>query len=199
MRLVVALAAVAAALLHGHGGLAAGAGGTVTGTVLTPLPKVRGPLTTTATSHPWNAAAHGMTPIDLSTRRYVEEEYLIDGRANVYSEASSGGLSYSATGPYETRLLIRRPSSPSRFSGNVILELINPTSNYDVDIMWAADHEHFMRRGDVYVGISIKPVVLDALKTFDSTRYGGVSMANPAPEQTCAEGRQRLRRASPGT
>ena len=116
----------------------------MTGTVATPLPNVRGPLATTATSYPWNAAAHGLTPIDLSTHHYVEEEYLIDGRANVYSEASSSSLSYSASGPYETRLLIRRPISASRFSGNVILELINPTSNYDVDIMWAADHDHFI-------------------------------------------------------
>jgi len=188
MRFSVAAAIAAAASLLGGGSLAASPGGTVTAPVATPLPAIRGPLVVTATSHPWNAAAHGLTPIDLSARHYVEQEFLIDGSANVYSEASSGGLTYGASGPYETRLLIRRPSTPSRFSGNVILELINPTSNYDVDIMWAADHDHFMRRGDAYVGISIKPVVLDSMKTFDSTRYGGLSMANPAPEQTCLEG-----------
>src|SRR5437867_2847475 len=73
---------------------------------------------------------------------------------------------------------------------NVILELNNPTSNYDVDIMWAADHDHFMRRGDVYVGISVKPVVLDSMKAFDPRRYRGLSMANPDPGGTCPEGSQ---------
>ena len=45
--------------------------------------------------------------------------------------------------------------------------------------MWAADHDYFMNRGDIYVGISVKPVVLAPMKTFDPARYGGLSMANP--------------------
>jgi hypothetical protein len=137
------LAAVLA--LAGADGLAAG--GTVSGLVVTPLPDVQGPLPVTATSYPWNAAAHGLTPIDLSAHRYVEQEYLINGSANVYSEGSNGGLTTNASGPYQTRILIRRPASPGQFSGNVILELNNPTSNYDVDIMWAADHDYFMSHG----------------------------------------------------
>ena len=83
-----------ALLFGGSPGL--GAGATVTGTVATPLPAVRGPLPVTDASYPWNAAAHGLTPIDLSARRYVEQEFLIDGTANIYSEASSGGLEVDA-------------------------------------------------------------------------------------------------------
>jgi hypothetical protein len=184
-RVVVAVIGLAS-LYGGSAGL--GAGATVTGTVATPLPAVRGPLPVTAASYPWNAAAHGLTPIDLSARRYVEQEFLIDGTAHVYSETSSGGLSVNASGPYETRILIRRPASAGRFSGNVVLELNNPTSNYDVDIMWAADHDYFMSRGDIYVGISVKPVVLSAMKTFDPGRYAGLSMANPDPSQSCPQG-----------
>ncbi len=177
---------IAALVLTGAEGLSAG--GSVTGTVVTPLPAVQGPLPVTATSYPWDAAAHALTPIDLGAQRYVEQEYLVKGSANVYSEGSTGGLTINASGPYETRILIRRPASSGQFSGNVILELNNPTSNYDVDIMWAADHNYFMNRGDVYVGISVKPVVLASMKTFDPVRYGGLSMANPNPAQTCPEG-----------
>src|SRR5207253_1140566 len=120
---------------------------------------------------------------------YVEREYLVKGSANVYSQdAVSGGLSTTASGPYGTRILIRRPKDSSQFSGTVVLELNNPTSNYDVDIMWAADHDYFMSHGDVYVGISVKPVVLASMRTFDPARYGGLSMANPDPAQTCPEG-----------
>jgi hypothetical protein len=182
----VALLCVAGLLVGSTSG-ALGAGATVTGSAVTPLPAVQGPLATTATSYPWGAAAHGLTPIDLAAHRYVEQEYLVSGRANVYSEGS-GGPTVNASGPYETRILIRRPSDPGRFSGNVILELINPTSNYDVDIMWAADHDHFMSRGDIYVGLSVKPVVLASMKTFDPGRYSGLSMANPDPSQTCPQG-----------
>jgi hypothetical protein len=44
-----------------------------------------------------------------------------------------------ASGPYETRIIVRRPANPRRFSGNVVVEMLNPTSLSDVDIMWAAD------------------------------------------------------------
>ena len=70
----------------------------------------------------------------------------------------------------------------------MIVELINPTSDYDVDIIWAADHSYLMDRHDIYVGISIKPVVLAAMQTFDPKRYAGLSMANPDPSGTCPQG-----------
>jgi hypothetical protein len=177
----------ACALVLWVGG-AGGAGATISGKVATPLPAVQGPLPATASSYPWGAAAHGLTPIDLAAHHYVEQEYLVRGEANVYSEASGGNLGVNASGPYETRIIVRRPASPAAFSGTVVLELINPTSNYDVDIMWAADHDYFMSRGDIYVGISIKPVVLATMRTFDPARYSGLSMANPDPGNTCPQG-----------
>ena len=61
----VALLCVAGLLVGSTAG-ALGAGATVTGSVVTPLPAVQGPLATTATSYPWGAAAHGLTPIDLA-------------------------------------------------------------------------------------------------------------------------------------
>lgn len=153
-----------------------------------PLPSTIGPLPETATNYAWDAAAHGLTPIDLGPYGYVEQEYLLKGTANVYSGTTGGPLAVGASGPYETRILIRRPADPAQFSGRVIVELINPTSNYDVDIMWAADHDYFMSRHDIYVGISIKPVVLTSMKTFNPARYAGLSMANPDPSATCPQG-----------
>lgn len=187
MRLRVALfLSFMAALVPAHAHAA-----TIQGLVAAPIPRTIGPLPVSGSSYPWNAAAHALTPIDLARHGYVEQEYLVRGRANVYSESTTGGaLNVNATGPYETRILIRRPKDWRAFSGNVILELNNPTSNYDVDIMWAADHDYFMQRGDIYVGISVKPVVLDSMKVFDPKRYGGLSMANPDPANTCPQGSQ---------
>ena len=191
-RVVVAAIAVAGAVGCIAAGAGAGAavayGATISGVAVPPLPQTVGPLPETATNYAWGAAAHGLTPIDLSQYRYLEQEYLLKGTANVYSGTTGGPLTVAASGPYETRILIRRPASPGRFSGRVIVELINPTSNYDVDIMWAADHNYFMSRGDIYVGISIKPVVLAAMQAFNPTRYAGLSMANPDPSNTCPQG-----------
>jgi hypothetical protein len=129
-----------------------------------------------------------LTPINLAEYHYVEQEYLVKGTANVYSGTTGGPLTVNASGPYETRIIVRRPANPAQFSGRVVVELINPTSNYDVDIMWAADHNYFMSRHDIYVGISIKPVVLAAMQKFNPTRYAGLSMANPDPSTTCPQG-----------
>lgn len=158
----------------------------IEGTVVTPLPQVTGPIPETATSHPFNGAAHSRTPIDLAERGYLEEEYFVGGRANVYNWPQVGRLEAFANGPYETRILVRRPIKQRRFSGNVIVEMNNPTSVYDVDIMWEAQHEHFLRQGDAWVGITVKPVVLGPLKTFDPGRYGSLAMDNPLPlDRTC--------------
>jgi hypothetical protein len=51
---------------------------------ITPVPAVRGPIPVTHASWPFAAAAHAVTPRDLSKDGYVEEEYLVSGRANVY-------------------------------------------------------------------------------------------------------------------
>ena len=42
-------------------------------------------------------------------------------------------------------------------------------------------HDQFMRRGDVWVGITAKPIDVVALKTFDPQRYASLSFANPLP------------------
>jgi hypothetical protein len=161
---------------------------TISGVLTPPLPQTTGPLPETSTNYAWDAAAHGLTPINLAQYGYVEQEYLMKGTANVYSGTTGEPLTVNASGPYETRILIRRPANPAQFSGRVIVELINPTSDYDVDIMWAADHDYFMSRHDIYVGISIKPVVLQAMQTFNPKRYAGLSMANPDPSNTCPQG-----------
>lgn len=75
---------------------------------------------------------------------------------------------------------------PCCFSGNVFVEMLNPTSLFDVDIMWAADQNYYMSHGDIWVGITVKPVSIATLKVFDPQRYAPLSMANPVPAgQTC--------------
>jgi hypothetical protein len=59
--------------------------------------------------------------------------------------------------------------------------MLNPSNLFDLNIGWAISHEQFMRSGDVWVGITAKPVAIAALKTFDPERYGSLSFANPLP------------------
>ena len=153
-----------------------------TASAKTPIPRVTGPLPVSATSYPFGAANHEAVPENLAAHGYVEDEYLVSGKANVYSWPTPGpAVVRTRNAPYTTRILVRRPADPRRFSGNVVVEMLNPSNLYDLNIGWALMHKQFERDGDVWVGITAKPIDVAALKTFDPARYGSLSFANPLP------------------
>ena len=134
----------------------------------TPQPRVTGPLPVSAASYPFGAADHQLVPQDLRRRGYVEEEYLVSGKANVYDWPAPGpAVVRTADAPYTTRILVRRPAKRARFSGNVVVELLNPSNLFDLNIGWGLAHRQLLRNGDVWVGVTVKPVSVVALKTFD--------------------------------
>ncbi len=156
------------------------------------LPPVRvvGPLPVSADSYPFGAADHTRVPEDLKKVGYVEEEFLVSGVANVYDWPADGSArARTASVPYTTRVLIRRPANRARFSGNAILEPLNPSNRFDLNIGWAISHAQFVRNGDAWVGVTSKPISVLAMKIFNPTRYASLSWANPLPEsdpQNCA-------------
>jgi Alpha/beta hydrolase domain len=151
------------------------------------LPKITGPIPVTSYSYPFMSADHAAEPFDLSKVGYVEKEYFVSGRANVYDYASNGGLKIrTADAPYTTRILVRYPTDPRRFSGNVNVELLNPSDKYDEDLVWDLTRNYLIENGDAYVGITSKPVAAEFLKRFEPKRYAALSWANPLPgNQTC--------------
>ena len=148
----------------------------------TPVPAVSKPIPVTATSHPFGGAEYQLRPQRLGREGYVEEEYLVSGTANVYTWPAPGPAQVRTAGaPYTTRILVRRPKKARHASGNVVVEMLNPSNLMDLNIGWALSHEEFMRRGDTWVGITAKPIAVDALKRFDPERYASLSFANPLP------------------
>jgi Alpha/beta hydrolase domain len=146
----------------------------------TPIPSATGPLPVTATSYPFGAADHQLVPQRLAGVGYVEEEYLVSGYANVYTWPAPGpAVVRTPDAPYTTRVLVRRPAKPRRFSGKVVVEMLNPSNLFDLNIGWALSHRQFIRNGDAWVGITAKPIAVGALKAFDPARYGSLSFANP--------------------
>jgi hypothetical protein len=136
----------------------------------------------TSSSYPFGAADHLNIPEDLSLVGYVEDEYFVSGTANVYTWTAPGPATVQTPdAPYTTRILVRRPISPERFSGNVIVEIMNATNLVDFQIGWALSKEQFVHHGDVWIGFTSKPVTAKALKTFNPTRYAPLNWANPLP------------------
>ena len=141
-----------------------------------PLPKAEGPIPVTSASviwgHSWN--------IDLAKAGYKEEEYFVSGHANVYEYGTDKNVEIRTPDvPYSTRLLVRAPIDPKKFSGNVIVEIINMSRGWDLDVMWQMEHEYILRNGDAYVGVTSKPNAIKALKQFDPVRYASLSLQNP--------------------
>jgi hypothetical protein len=152
------------------------------------VPKVTGPIAVAADSIPFLAANRSQEPVDLSKRGYVEEEFLVSGTANVYDWAADGRLSVKvANAPYTTRILIRRPSDPARFSGNAVVELLNTARGYDWPFIWAYSREYFMDHGDAWVGVTQFPANAEALKKYNPKRYAAISWANPNQSETCGQ------------
>ncbi len=144
-----------------------------------PLTSVTGPIAQTEASHAFGGAGWALNPEDLGARGYVEEEFLISGKANVYDWPATGAIIKSADAPYTTRVLVRRPISKTKFSGRVVVEMLNPSNLMDLNIGWAIHHDEIVRSGDAWVGITAKPVAVVTLKAFDPRRYAALNWANP--------------------
>lgn len=146
-----------------------------------PTPRVVGPIPSTPSNFPFIADGFGPEPPVPSG--YKENEYFVSGRANLYEYSASAvrtvdpcPLNAGPLGcrniPYITRMLVKRPIDPGKFSGTVIVEPFNPSSGYDIANVWDRSWPYFVRNGDVFVGWTPRYESIRALKRFEPQRYG---------------------------
>jgi hypothetical protein len=120
-------------------------------------------LAATATSRPFLGASRSQQPVDLATRGYAESELLVRGFT-------------STNQAWVTRILVRRPQDTRKFSGRVIVELLNASAQYDSAPLWGFSWEYFLRRGDAWIGVTTSPAAVDTLKTFNAVRYEALNL-----------------------
>ena len=138
-------------------------------------------IPTTETSKPFAAAAEKCCFDKIG---YIEDEYFQTGTADVYAEKEDHSVfPIFESAPYTTRVIIRRPADVTKFSGNVVLEILNASANIDIDRMWVNSWPFFTRNGDIFVGISSKGHVVDSMKQFDPERYAPINWNNPMPDR----------------
>jgi hypothetical protein len=135
-------------------------------------------------------------PTDLKGDGYVQREYEAAGDATSYEAAGplagNGRWRFvtNGTAPYKTRVVVRAPADPSKFSGNVIVEWLNVSGGADTNPDWVSTEEEIVRSGDIWVGVSAQrigveggPVIVkvdvpgaevagEGLKKVDPARYG---------------------------
>lgn len=132
----------------------------------------------TSNSYPFASADKYL---DLKAFGYQEKEYFIKGTANIYRSVGNIGEVEIDTNDvsYVNRIIIRCPIDVKKASGNVVVEIINPTSFMEIDRMWILSYQKLMRDGDIYVGITSKPNTIAKLLEFDYERYKELSWPNP--------------------
>jgi hypothetical protein len=146
------------------------------GSVPNPL-AVRSVATTSPPGDPSHGYPFFATTVDLKSYGYVEEEFFFEGIANRYNTpALATATVIDGSHPYRTRMVVRRPASQENFTGTVLMEWQNVTANYEPDALWAGSHDHFMRRGYAWIGVSAQQAGIHnastGLKAWSPSRYG---------------------------
>jgi hypothetical protein len=136
-------------------------GATGAATATTETSPVRSPVITGPVHGGTPDVAVNAMPIALKDQyHYTEREYFLAGTATAYQARGATGpdgrwsVTAASSAPYKTRILVRTPSDPSKFSGTVIVEWLNVTSGRDSDADFGFAGTEMMRAGDAYVGVS---------------------------------------------
>jgi hypothetical protein len=131
---------------------------------------------------------------DLAALGYEEREFLIGGTARSFAyvgEADANGVPsvrVDSEAPYMTRIVVRSPIDPARFSGTVLVEWNNVSGGVDAGPDWMFLHRHLTARGHAWVGVSAQKAGIDGgglvdgfhLKLLAPDRYG--SLVHPGDQ-----------------
>ncbi|WP_380167770.1 alpha/beta hydrolase domain-containing protein [Jannaschia sp. R86511] len=148
-----------------------------------PDPEVSGPVPWTS---PAGDPAHGYpflaTDYDLAGRGYVEEEFLVSGEATRYTADGRVDATVRSTGhDYTTRIVVRRPVAAEDFNGTVVAEWYNVSNQWDQEVDWFQTHEHLVREGYAWVGVSAQRAGVHSatgLRAWSPGRYGELDVTD---------------------
>ena len=155
------------------------------------IPTVKGPVPSSGKPEdPAHDYIFYSTPMNLGKVGYVEQEYFISGSATRYAvPATPGDATPIGTMRYRTRIVVRRPARPMKFTGVVVIDWQNVTAGHDVDSEWSLAGEFFVRSGWAWVGASVQrigvhgfeppnPSAGRGLKQWSPSRYGSLDLTN---------------------
>ncbi len=126
--------------------------------------------------------------VDLAAYGYAEEEFFAAGQASGYDLIGPAGTDGqwrarpAEQQPFRTRIVVRRPIEPARFSGTLLLEWLNVSSGFDADPDWTFTHQEILRAGHAYVAVSAQAVgVMGGISRINPTGPTGPGLRNSAP------------------
>ena len=135
-----------------------------TGTIIEPI-----------SANPNGLAAHG----------YVEQEYFASGTAYSFTGLTTPAngrwtVAVGGSAPYATRMIVRRPSDPAKFDGNVIVEWMNVSAGESAPD-WDYLNPALMDTGAAYVAVSTQALAVNGgTSLLGSGSMPGLQGADPA-------------------
>ena len=138
---------------------AAGVGRALAVTV-PPVPAVSGPMTGPGLAYPNPPVSIVPGAARVEDFPYLTEEYFVTGTAN--------------GAPYMTRMIVRRPTDPSTFSGIVVSEALHAGGR---SLIFEWSRVSILTRRHVFVEVVHSTPNIALLKTFNPERYAALTIA----------------------
>ena len=82
---------------------------------------------------------------------------------------------------YTTRIVVRRPVDAAGFNGTVLAEWYNVSNQWDQEVDWFQTHEHLVREGYAWVGVSAQRAGVHSatgLRAWSPDRYGSLDLTD---------------------
>lgn len=116
---------------------------------------------------------------DLATHKYQEKEYFVTGTANGQ--------------PYKTRIVVRKPSDNSRFSGVVLAESMHPSGN-----AWMFHFTHLYTMTSGHIGLEIVTSPPPQFGEYNGERYRDMKVEQGQATEILAQVGALIRSNQPG-
>ncbi len=174
---VALLAAASTSVLAAPAGASSSAG-TVFGAKAT----LSGPITTGHIIEPLSGVG-----TDLAANGYVEQEYFASGTAHALTTTSAPAdgrwkVEPTTSAPYETRIIVRRPSSPKKFNGTVVVEWLNVSAG-ESSPDWDYLNPMLMSEGYAWVGVSAQSLGVEGGTSILGTKGTGGGLVQQEPSR----------------
>jgi len=118
---------------------------------------------------------------------FVEQEFTMSGLARKYkgvgtlgNDGKWGATAASNNTAFNTMMIVRRPASNARFNGIVIVEWLNVSTGYPLDVDWGMAHEAILREGYAYIGVNVQKVGMQGVQKLK--QYGSRYAAGNIPD-----------------
>jgi Alpha/beta hydrolase domain len=124
---------------------------------------------------------------DIATVGYLQEEWFAKGIATAYASTGSTDLDGrwdiqpASTAEYRTRMIVRRPSNPSDWSGTVVVEWLNVSGPFEILAAWSYTWPALVDAGAVYVALTAQAFGVEGGDSLlgDEGEVSGLRQSNP--------------------